>query len=74
MCLCVVQCGSLEEEVKSLKEDGGGNFYQTMALPEGMHPSSSDIIASLNEQLLQVLQVRNSHFPTLRNHCAIHVY
>ena len=55
---CLGQCENLEAEVKSLKEDGGGNFYQTMALPEGMHPSSSDIIASLNEQLLQVLHVR----------------
>ena len=42
---CLGQCENLEAEVKSLKEDGGGNFYQTMALPEGMHPSSSDIIA-----------------------------
>ena len=58
MCSCRIQCENLEAEVKSLKEDGGGNFYQTMALPEGMHPSSSDIIASLNEQLLQVLHVR----------------
>ena len=48
----------MEDEVKELKEAGAGGFYQTIALPDGMALASSDVIASLNEQLVQVLQVR----------------
>ena len=44
-------------EVKSLKEAGAGGFFQAMSLPEGMAVASSDVIASLNERLVQVLQV-----------------
>lgn len=47
----------LESEVTSLKEAGGAGFYQTEHLPEGMAVASSDVIASLNERLVQVLQV-----------------
>ena len=52
------KCSQLEEELHQLREAGAGGFYQTMALPEGMAVASSDVIASLNEQLVQVLQVR----------------
>ena len=38
----------------------GAVKLQPFPLPEGMTPSSSDIIASLNEHLLQVLQVRHT--------------
>lgn len=47
----------MEAELKSLKEAGAGVHFQTIALPEGMAPTSSDVIASLNEHLVQVLQV-----------------
>ena len=47
----------MESELKALKQAGAGAFFQTMALPEGMSLTSSDIIASLNEHLTLVLQV-----------------
>ena len=37
----------------------GAVKLQPMPLPQGMTPSSTEIIASLNEHLIQVLQVRN---------------
>lgn len=47
----------LEKEVLVLKEIGEGVVkLQPMPLPQGMTPSSTDIIASLNEHLVQVLQ------------------
>jgi len=46
-----------EEEVKNLREMGAGAMIQTMQLPEGMAVTSSDVITSLNEHLIQVLQV-----------------
>ncbi|KAI0241044.1 CEP209_CC5 domain-containing protein, partial [Lamellibrachia satsuma] len=45
-----------EGELKALKQAGAGAFFQTMTLPEGMSVTSSDIIASLNEHLILVLQ------------------
>lgn len=47
----------MEEEIKELRESGAGGWFQTMSLPEGMAVSSSEVIASLNEHLVQVLQV-----------------
>jgi len=47
----------LEKDVKVLKEIGEGAVkLQPMPLPQGMTPSSTEIIASLNEHLVQVLQ------------------
>jgi centrosomal protein CEP290 len=42
--------------VKELRETGAGAMFQTMSLPEGMAITSSDVIASLNEHLVQALQ------------------
>ena len=38
----------------------GAVKLQPMPLPQGMTPSSTEIIASLNEHLIHVLQVRKS--------------
>ncbi|KAM7435378.1 hypothetical protein ABFA07_014699 [Porites harrisoni] len=47
----------LEKEVKVLKEIGEGVVkLQPMPLPQGMTPSSTEIIASLNEHLIHILQ------------------
>ena len=57
---CVIltwQVENLEQEVKNLREMGAGALLQTMHLPEGMAITSSDVIASLNEHLVHVLQV-----------------
>ena len=51
------KAAQLDQELASLREAGAGGFYQTMALPDGMALASSDVIASLNEQLVQSLQV-----------------
>lgn len=47
----------MEGELKALKEVGAGIHFQAMPLPEGMAPTSAEVIASLNEHLVQVLQV-----------------
>ena len=51
----------MEEELKSVKGPGAGmaGFYKPMALPENMASTSAEVIASLNEHLVTVLQVRN---------------
>lgn len=36
---------------------GMGMLFQTLTLPEGMAVSSADVIASLNEHLVQTLHV-----------------
>ena len=46
--------------MKTLREDGAGGFFQGMPLPEGISVTSSDVIASLHEYLVQVIQVRTS--------------
>ena len=57
----VFQCKQMEEELKSVKGPGAGmaGFYKPMALPENMASTSAEVIASLNEHLVTVLQVRN---------------
>ena len=51
----------MEEELKSVKGPGAGmaGFYKPMALPENMASTSAEVIASLNEHLVTVLQVIN---------------
>ena len=51
----------MEEELKSVKGPGAGmaGFYKPMALPENMASTSAEVIASLNEHLVTVLQVGN---------------
>uniref|UniRef100_H3A222 Centrosomal protein 290 n=1 Tax=Latimeria chalumnae TaxID=7897 RepID=H3A222_LATCH len=47
----------LEREIQLLRQSGGSNImFTTLNLPEGMTPSSADIINSLNEYLVQLLQ------------------
>ena len=50
----------MEEEIKELREVGAGGHFQAMPLPEGMAVTSSDVIANLNEHLVQTIQVRIS--------------
>lgn len=49
----------MEEELKSVKGPGGvgAGFFKPMALPENMATTSSEVIASLNDHLVTVLQV-----------------
>ena len=48
----------LEEDLNVVRDAGGmGMLFQTLALPEGMAVSSADVIASLNEHLVQALHV-----------------
>ncbi|ELU00323.1 hypothetical protein CAPTEDRAFT_217708, partial [Capitella teleta] len=47
---------TMDEEIKELRESGAGAWFQTMSLPEGMAVSSSEVIASINEHLVQALQ------------------
>ena len=57
MCHVIYQMVALEEEMRGLRDAGTGGWFQTMHLPEGMAVTSSDVIASLNEHLVQTLQV-----------------
>ncbi len=59
--LCGVQADTLEAELRALREDGAGGVFHAMPLPDGMSVTSSDVIASLNEHLVQVMQVRVEH-------------
>ncbi|XP_066265930.1 centrosomal protein of 290 kDa-like [Branchiostoma lanceolatum] len=46
----------LEQEIQNLRVSGGkGVSIQPLPLPEGMVPSSADVIATLNEYLVQIL-------------------
>ena len=48
----------LEEDLNVVRVAGGmGMLFQTLTLPEGMAVSSADVIASLNEHLVQTLHV-----------------
>ncbi len=46
----------MAEENKVLKDVGAGVHFQAMPLPQGMAITSSEVIASLNEHLVQVIQ------------------
>ncbi|XP_052811330.1 centrosomal protein of 290 kDa-like [Mya arenaria] len=50
--------GQMEEELKSVKGPGGGGagFFKPLSLPENMATTSAEVIASLNEHLVTVLQ------------------
>ena len=48
-----VQVEQLNKEILELKKVRAG--FQAMVLPEGLPPTSSDVIARLNEHLLNVL-------------------
>ena len=50
----------LEQDLKDLRDLGQGAGVMTLhqtPLPQGLAASSAEIIASLNEQLIQALQV-----------------
>lgn len=47
------------DEIKQLREVGAGAIPGLkLALPEGLPPTSAEIIASLNEHLVHVIQVQ----------------
>ncbi|KAH3726744.1 centrosomal protein of 290 kDa-like [Dreissena polymorpha] len=50
--------GQMEQELRSVKGPGGGGpgFFKPMSLPENMATTSAEVIASLNEHLVTVLQ------------------
>ena len=50
------QVTNLETDLKTLREVGAGVHFQAMPLPEGMAITSSEVIASLNEHLVQIIQ------------------
>ena len=58
--LRLFQLETVESEVVSLREAGAGGYFQAISLPGGMTPSSSDVIASLNEHLVQTLHVSSN--------------
>ena len=55
------QITKLEKDTFLLNENGGGSgLFNAKLLPEGMAPSSAEVIASLNEHLIITLQVEHS--------------
>ena len=54
----------MEEELNSVRGSGAGmaGFYKPMALPENMASTSAEVIASLNEHLVTVLQVNLNRY------------
>lgn len=58
----VFQNASLENEIQLLRQSEGGNIvFKGVNLPEGMAPSSMNIINSQNEYLIHILQVNILH-------------
>ena len=53
MFLITVQAEEFRKEIKELRKVRAG--FQTLVLPEGLPPTSSDVITRLNEHLLNVL-------------------
>jgi hypothetical protein len=59
----VLQIEKLEKEQGVMSESAGAvGVLQTMPLPEGMAPTSAELIASLNEHLVIALQARQIIF------------
>ncbi|KAL3881749.1 hypothetical protein ACJMK2_028144 [Sinanodonta woodiana] len=58
----------MEEELKAIRDTGGGpGFFRAMPLPDAMTVSSSEVIASLNEHLVVVLQELHLKEESVRN-------
>lgn len=56
----IFQIANLENEIDMLKKSEGGNMvFKSLNLPEGMSPSSVNIINSQNEYLIHLFQVNN---------------
>ena len=54
----MLQLRELEQEISDLREAGEGVIkIQPLVLPEGMSPSSTEVISCLNEYLTQAIQV-----------------
>ena len=53
------QIGKMEKDYQMFQEAGiAPGVFQPLPLPDGMAVSSTEVIASLNEHLVVVLQVR----------------
>lgn len=56
--LFVFQIDHLENEISLLRQSEGSNvIFKGVDLPDGIAPSSANIINSLNEYLIHILQV-----------------
>lgn len=56
--LFVLQIDHLENEISLLRQSEGSNVvFKGIDLPDGIAPSSANIINSLNEYLIHILQV-----------------
>jgi len=55
----VMKMKAMETELGSVKGPGAGpaGFFKPVGLPENMASTSAEVIASLNEHLITVLQV-----------------